>query len=484
MTANPPVLKNYIGGKWVAARADKTLDVRNPATTEILAKVPLGKAADMDDAVRAAREAFPEWRKTPPLERARYFFRLKNLLEERFEDLARTLTIEHGKTLPESRGSVRRGIECVEVATGIPSLMMGKVLEDVARGIDCEAFRRPLGVFACIAPFNFPFMVPLWFLPFAVACGNTYVVKPSEQAPLSQMELFALLDEAGFPPGVVNLVNGAKDAAQRILEHPDIEGVSFVGSSPVAEHVYAECGKYGKRVQALGGAKNFIIIMPDANLERSVDNIAESVYGCAGERCLAGTVLVPVGDMYEPFRDEFVKKAAAIKMGNGLDSGVDMGPVISEAHQKRVLEYIETGIKEGAELLLDGRNPSVKEKGYFIGATVFDKVKRDMVIATEEIFGPVACLLPVKTLDDALDLIHNHDLANATSIYTSSGEAARRLRYEAEPSMMGVNIGVAAPMSFFSFGGAKGSFLGDLKAHGWESIDFFTDRKVVISRWF
>jgi len=484
MSASPSLVKNYIGGQWVAARTGQTLQVCNPATTEALARVPLSTAADIDDAVRAARDAFPAWRATPPLERARYFFRLKELLEEHFEDLARTLTAENGKTLPESRGSVHRAIECVEVATGIPSLMMGRVLEDVARGIDCEAIRQPIGVFACIAPFNFPFMVPLWFLPFAVACGNTFIVKPSEQVPLSQQELFALIHEVGFPPGVVNLVNGAKEAAERILEHPDIQGVSFVGSSAVARHVYAECGKHGKRVQALGGAKNLIIIMPDAQLERSVENIAESVFGCAGERCLAGAVLVPVGEIYESFREKFVRRAAAIKIGNGLEPGVEMGPVISGKHRDRVLAYIEKGIEEGAELILDGRNPPVREKGYFVGPTIFDKVTRNMVIAQEEIFGPVACILPVGTLDEALDLIHEHELGNAASIFTTSGHAARRFRYEAEPSMMGINIGVAAPMSFFSFGGAKGSFFGDLKAHGWESIDFFTDRKVVISRWF
>ncbi|MFH1011748.1 MAG: CoA-acylating methylmalonate-semialdehyde dehydrogenase [bacterium] len=484
MSTNPSILKNYIGGRWVAAHVSQTLEVRNPATTEVLAHVPLGLASDVDDAVRAARDAFPAWRATPPLERTRYFFRLKNLLEEHFEGLARTLTTENGKTLHEARGSVRRGIECIEVATGIPSLMMGRVLEDVARGIDCEAIRRPIGVFACIAPFNFPFMVPLWFLPFAVACGNTFVVKPSEQVPLSQQELFALINEAGFPPGVVNLVNGAKEAAQRILEHPDIKGVSFVGSSPVARHVYAECGKHGKRVQALGGAKNYIVIMPDAKLDESVANIVESVFGCAGERCLAGAVLVPVGEIYKPFREKFVQRAAALKIGNGIEPGVELGPVISERHRERVLRYIEKGIQEGAELILDGRDPPVREKGYFVGPTIFDKVNPKMAVAQEEIFGPVACILPVKTLDDALGLIHAHELGNATSIFTTSGEAARRFRHEAEPSMMGINIGVAAPMSFFCFGGAKGSFFGDLKAHGWESIDFFTDRKVVISRWF
>jgi malonate-semialdehyde dehydrogenase (acetylating)/methylmalonate-semialdehyde dehydrogenase len=396
------------------------------------------------------------------------------------------VTTEHGKTLDESRGSVRRGIECVEVACGSPSLMMGYGLENIASGIDCNVIRQPVGVCAAIAPFNFPAMVPLWFLPFAVGTGNTMIVKPSEQVPLSMKRMFELLEKCDLPPGVVNLVNGGRAVVEAICDHPGIRAVSFVGSTPVARTVYQRATHAGKRVQALGGAKNFIVVMPDADFDRTIDVITESFYGCAGERCLAGSVLVPVGEAHPEARDRMVASAGALKVGDGRQAGVRMGPVISSKHRERVVSYIEKGVAEGAKLLLDGRKLKVPErkKGFFLGPSVFDAVTPSMTIGREEIFGPVASITPVKTLDEAIQVMHAHPNANATSIFTSSGKAAREFARHASASMVGVNIGVAAPMANFPFGGAKDSFFGDLKVHGRDAYEFYTDKKVVISRWF
>ena len=458
-------------------------EVRNPANGQLIGETPLGGSAEVDAAVQAAHRAYAGWRRTPVEDRVQYLFTLKFLLEKHAEELAATVTRENGKTLAESRGSVRRGIQMVEVATGAPSLLMGSVLEDVAGGIDCESVRQPMGVFACIAPFNFPAMVPMWFFPFAVACGNTFVSKPSEQVPFSQKLVFELIHEAGFPPGVLNLVNGGKDAVNAILNHPLIRGVSFVGSSPVAEHVYKTAAANGKRVQALGGAKNFIIVMPDADMNRALDAVVDSAFGCAGERCLAASVIVPVGDCHDQVREGLLGRMAGIQVGDGAEPGVTMGPLISAGHKEKVVSYIERGVAEGAELVADGRDVQADGDGYFLGPTLFDGVTPDMAVGRDEIFGPVLCMMPVEKLEDALELTRNHPLANASSIFTTSGKHAREFRYEVEASMTGVNIGVAAPMSFFGFGGAKGSFFGDLKAHGREAFDFYTDRKVVISRW-
>jgi malonate-semialdehyde dehydrogenase (acetylating)/methylmalonate-semialdehyde dehydrogenase len=476
-------LQDYVGGKWIASLAKSAQDVRNPATGEAIGEVPLGTAADVDRAVNAAHAAFAAWRATPAVQRARFLFELKYLLEKNAEELARTVTRENGKTLDEARGSVRRGIECVEVAAGAPSMLMGQVLEDVAKGIDCESVRQPIGVFACIAPFNFPAMVPLWFYPFAVACGNTFVCKPSEQVPFSQKFIFELIHEAGFPAGVLNLVNGAKDCVNALCTHPLVKGISFVGSSPVAEHVYKTAAAHGKRVQALGGAKNFLIVMPDANRESTLKSITDSAFGCAGERCLAGSVVLAVGESHGWLRDELKKRAESLRIGDGAKDGVTMGPLISEKHRERVVGYIDKGVSEGAELVVDGRRAKTSEKGYFLGASLFDRVKPEMTIAREEIFGPVLCLMKVDSLDAALGIAREQPLANASSIFTTSGKSARDFKYRVEASMAGVNIGVAAPMSMFGFGGAKGSFFGDLKAHGREAFDFYTDKKVVISRW-
>jgi malonate-semialdehyde dehydrogenase (acetylating)/methylmalonate-semialdehyde dehydrogenase len=475
--------KDYVGGKWVASLARETRMVRNPATGELIGFTSLGEETDVDRAVTLAHRAFPEWRAVPAVERARRLFELKHLLERNAEELARTVTRENGKTLDEARGSVRRGIECVEVAAGAPSLLMGQALEGIARGIDCQSFRQPLGVFACVTPFNFPAMVPLWFLPFAVVCGNTFVCKPSEQVPFSSKLVFELAHDAGFPPGVLNLVNGGKEAVDALLVHPLVRGISFVGSSPVAQHVYRTAAIQGKRVQALGGAKNFLVVMPDADRDRALDAITESAFGCAGQRCLAGSVVIAVGDSHAWLREGLVERARGLRLGDGSASGTQLGPLVSEEAKRRVLGYVLKGVEEGAELALDGREATLPEKGFFLGPTIFDDVAPEMTIARDEIFGPVLCLVRADSLDQALDITRKHPLANAGSIFTTSGGSARQFQTEIEASMAGVNVGVAAPMSFFGFGGAKGSFFGDLKAHGREAFDFYTDRKVVISRW-
>ena len=485
-SSGPRKVQNYIGGHWVDSDAKQFTDVFNPATGELIARTPMGTAADVDRAVQAATKAFPEWRMTPPVNRVKPLFKLKELMERHHEDIARIVTMEHGKTLDESRNSVRRAIDNVDLALGIPTRMMGTSLEDIAHGIDCHTVRQPLGVFAAITPFNFPAMVPMWFLPHAIATGNTFIVKPSERVPLSQVRIFELLHDAGFPEGVVNTVNGGKDAVDGILDHPGISGVSFVGSTPIAKYIYERGAKSGKRVQALGGAKNFVVVMPDADIPRAASVSTESCFGCAGERCLANSIVLTVGDAHEKMRDKLVEEAKRIVVGNGTDAGVTMGPVITKQHREKVLGYIEQGIKEGAELLVDGRNYKDPKNpdGYFLGPTVFDGVTPEMVIGREEIFGPVLCIMKAKDFDEAVEIVRRHELGNATSIFTSSGRTAREYRYRVEPSMLGINIGVASPMAFFPFGGSKNSFFGDLKAHGADSIEFYTDKKVVISRWW
>ncbi|WP_437965375.1 CoA-acylating methylmalonate-semialdehyde dehydrogenase [Sorangium sp. So ce260] len=480
------VLENFVGGAWSRPSGTTHLEVKNPATGESLAKVPLSTAADVDAAVKAAQAAFPGWSATPPVQRARYLFKLREIFDAHRDEIAAICTSEHGKTLTEARNDFGRGIENVEHAAGIPALMMGQALEDVASGIDCHTVRQPLGVFAAITPFNFPPMVPLWFLPYAIATGNTFVLKPSEQVPLSQQRIFELIEQAGLPPGVVNLVHGGRDVVNAFCAHGDIAGVSFVGSSAVARHVYKSAAETGKRVQALGGAKNFLVVMPDADRLKTIANVAESIYGCSGQRCLAGSVVVCVGDTYDAVREGLVRYAKAIVLGDGATPGVTMGPVISAAHRDRVISYITKGVSEGAKLLLDGRDAQVEgyPNGNWVGPTVFDDVRPGMVIATEEIFGPVACLMRANDLDEAIAIANRSEYGNAASIFTSSGRAAREFQHRVTAGMVGVNIGVAAPMAFFPFGGQKGSFFGDLKAHGPTAIDFYTERKIVITRWF
>jgi malonate-semialdehyde dehydrogenase (acetylating)/methylmalonate-semialdehyde dehydrogenase len=480
------VVKNYINGEWVDSKSTQILDVVNPATAEVIARVPLSTPDEVKAAIRAAKDAYPEWRETPPLTRARYMFTLKDLMEEHFEELSRVIVEEEGKCIDEARGETRRAIEQIEVAAGIPSLMMGYNLEDIAVGIDEYVVRQPLGVFCAVAPFNFPLMVPLWFWPYAVACGNTYIVKPSEQVPLTQSRLFELIDEADFPEGVINMVNGAKGVVDTLLESPDVQGVSFVGSTPVGRYLYHKAAENGKRVQAQAGAKNFLVVMPDADLDRTIPALITSFYGCAGERCLSGAVLLAVGEVYEPLKEKFADAASRLKVGYGLDETVQMGPVISQRHKERVLGYIEKGLEEGAKLVLDGRDIKVEEypKGYFIGPTIFDGVSPDMTIANEEIFGPVASIIRVKDLDEAVDIIHANPYGNASSIFTSSGKWAREFRYRVQAGNIGINIGIVAAMAFFPFAGAKDSFFGDLHGQGRDAIDFFTEKKLVIERWF
>ena len=484
---NYGVLKNYINGEWVDAEASKLEDVENPATGEIIAQVPLSTARETAKAVEAAQEAWLEWRETPPVTRVRYFFKLRELMEQHFENISRVQVQEHGKAIDEARGETRRAIENVEVATGVTSLMMGYTLEDgAAAGIDEEAIRSPLGVFASISPFNFPAMIPFWFWPYAVACGNTYIVKPSKQVPLTQEYIFELIHQAGFPPGVISLVNGSHEVADALMDHPLVKGISFVGSTPVAHYVYRKCAENRKRVQAQGGAKNSLVVMPDCVLNRTVANMLSSFYGCTGQRCLAGANLVAVGDIYQELKEKFVEGAKRIKVGYGLDETVNMGPVISGDAKKKIEGYIATGVKEGAKLTLDGRNIKVDgyPKGYFIGPTVFDNVTPDMTIAKEEIFGPVVSIIRVKNLDEAIDLIHSSPFGNAASIYTQSGPAAREFRYRVQCGNIGINIGIVAAMAYFPFAGSKDSFFGDLHGQGEDAINFFTDRKVVITRWF
>lgn len=482
-------LGNYIDGEWVEASSGEYKDVVNPATMKAMGKVPLSSAEDVKAAVDAASEAFPRWRRTTPLTRARYFFRLKELLEENFEELARVCTMEHGKIIDESRGEVRRGIENVEVAAGIPSLMMGYNLEDISRGIDEYAIKQPLGVFACIAPFNFPFMVPLWFLPVAVATGNTYIVKPSPWTPFSMAKFMELVDEADFPPGVINMVHGEVEPVSTILRHPDVKGVSFVGSTKIGRDViYREAAAHGKRVQAQCGAKNFLLVLPDANVPLTVSSLLSSFFGNTGQRCLAGANLVLVGDdeaFHSKLLDKIKEAASEIKIGYGLEEGVQMGPLQAEHRKKRVMGYIEKGLEEGADLTLDGK--SFDCSGYpencFLGPSVFEGVSTDMTIAREEIFGPVMSVIEAGNLDEAIEMVHGSAYGNAASIFTDSGKAARRFQYEVECGNIGINIGTAAPMAFFPFSGMKDSFFGDLHGQGRDAINFFTERKVVIQRW-
>lgn len=479
-------VKNYVGGEWTLSSSKEWASITNPATGDKIGDVPAGTAEDVDAAVIAAKKAFPAWSQTPPAVRARYMFDLRNLMEKNYEELLSICTQEHGKTFEESKGDVRRGIDNVETAAGIPGMMLGDALEQIATGIDCVSYRQPMGVFAIIAPYNFPSMVPLWFLPYAIATGNTVVVKPSEQVPFSQYRLFQLLHELKLPPGVVNMVNGGKDVVNGILEHKDIAGVSFVGSSPVAQHVAARCGATGKRFQALGGAKNYTIVMDDCDWDKSIANVVDSAFGCTGQRCLATSIAVGVGPAYAKLKEQIVARAKAIKVGEGHTPGVTMGPLISAKHRERVLGYIEKGIKEGAKLILDGRDCKVDgfPKGHWVGPTIFADVAPEMTIGHEEIFGPVLSLSESPDLASAIRTAKNHPLANAASIYTSNGTSARTFTREIDAAMVGVNIGVAAPMAYFTFGGSKGSFFGDLKAHGKDSISFYTQNKTAIQRWW
>ncbi|MFW9967598.1 MAG: CoA-acylating methylmalonate-semialdehyde dehydrogenase [Candidatus Thorarchaeota archaeon] len=480
------ILKNYINGKWIESASQEHRNVVNPATGEVIAKVPLSTVEETNDAIVAAKKAFERWRRTIPISRARYFFEVKNLMEENFEILAQWIVKENGKTIDEARGEVRRGVECVEVATGIPSLMMGVNSEDIAVGIDETLIRQPLGVFFALAPFNFPSMVPLWFLPFAVALGNTYIVKPSPQAPISQVRLFELFDDLDFPPGVVNLVHGDVDVANALLDSPDTEGVSFVGSTKIGKLVYERAARNGKRAQVQGGAKNFLLVMPDADLERTAAALMTSCYGCAGERCLAGAVILASEEVHKPLMKLLIEKASNIRTGNGLQEGVHMGPVISAKAKERIISYISKGVEEGAKLVLDGRDIEVEghPEGFFVGPTIFDEVNPEMAIAKDEIFGPVMAVMKINGFNEAIDIIHGNPYGNASSIFTNSGKWAREFQYRVQAGNIGINVGIAAPVAHFPFSGMKDSFFGALHGQGEDAIRFFTESKVVITRWF
>jgi malonate-semialdehyde dehydrogenase (acetylating)/methylmalonate-semialdehyde dehydrogenase len=475
----------YINGAWERPDGRTTGAVVNPATGVTLAEVPYADAADIDRAVRSAHEAFLKWRDVPVVDRVQVLYRYKALLEKHHYELAATLTSENGKTADDARGEVRRAIQMVEVACGMPSLMMGDSLNDVAHGIDCKTIRQPIGVCAGITPFNFPAMVPTWMYPFAIACGNTFILKPSEKAPLTPTFAIELLHQAGLPAGVLNLVHGGKTAVDALLRHPLVKAVSFVGSTPVAKYIYTTAAAEGKRVQALGGAKNHLIVMADADMPKTVEAIIGSAFGAAGERCLAGSVLVPVGDAAGPLLELLVARTKAMSIGDGAEAGVEMGPLITSDHCQRVAGYVEKGVAEGAVPLVDGRQHTpAGGDGAFLGPTIFDHVTPQMTIAREEIFGPVLSVMRVKTLDDAIDLVNRSPFGNATAIFTSSGKSAREYSSRCEVGMVGVNLGVAAPMAFFPFAGWKNSFFGDLHAHGKDAVGFYTEQKVIMSRWF
>jgi malonate-semialdehyde dehydrogenase (acetylating) / methylmalonate-semialdehyde dehydrogenase len=473
-----------IDGVWEKPEGHATQQVTNPASGEVLAQVPFATDADVDRAVRSAHAAFLKWRAVPVVDRVQVLYRYKDLLEKHALRLAATLTSENGKTADDSKAEVRRMIQMVEVACGMPSLMMGDSLNDIAAGIDCKTIRQPIGVCAGITPFNFPAMVPMWMHPFAIACGNSFILKPSEKVPLTPTLAIALLHEAGLPPGVLNLIHGGKEAVDALLRHPLVKAVSFVGSTPVARYIYTTAAANGKRVQALGGAKNHLIVMPDADMPKTVEAIIGSAFGAAGERCLAGSVLVPVGDAAGPLLDLLVKRTEGLAVGDGSQSGTEMGPLVTSDHCKRVEGYVEKGVAEGATALVDGRARKAAGGGFFLGPTIFDHVTPEMTIAREEIFGPVLSVIRVDTLDDAIELVNRCPFGNATAIFTASGKSAREYSSRCEVGMVGVNVGVAAPMAFFPFAGWKNSFFGDLHAHGKDAVAFYTEQKVIMSRWF
>lgn len=476
---------NFIQGQWRPSTTADFLSIHNPATGEPLGRTPLSTTAELHDAVAAASAAFPAWRRVPVTDRVQFLFKLKTSLEDQFEELARTITLECGKTLAESRGELRRAIENVEVACGAPTLMQGYNSEDIAAGIDELMIRQPLGVCAIIAPFNFPAMIPFWFLPYAIVAGNTVVLKPSERVPMTMQKVFAMLETLRLPAGVVNLVNGGRDIVNAILDHPTIRAVSFVGSSAVAQHVYARGAAAGKRLQCQGGAKNPVIILPDADIESAAEIVADSAFGCAGQRCLAAAMAVTVGDAGSRFADAIEAKAASRVTGDGLDAGVQMGPVISRESQTRIESLVERALQDGARALIDGRRPPMADRlrGSFVAPTVLADLPLTSEVARTEVFGPVLSLHQVNDIDAAIAIVNSGTYGNQASLFTTSGASARKFRYEAEVGNVGINVGVAAPMAFFPFSGARGSFFGDLHGQGRDAFEFFTQEKVVVERW-
>lgn len=484
-SAEVKTVKNLVGGQWVEATSTERVPVPNPATGELMAYTPLSNQDDLNAAVAAAKAAFPMWSETPVPKRARILFKYQQLLVDHWDELARLITLENGKSFKEAYGEVQRGIECVEFAAGAPTLMMGTQLPDIATDMESGVYRYPVGVVGGITPFNFPMMVPAWMYPLAVACGNTFVMKPSERTPLSAIRLAELFAEAGLPDGVLNIVHGAHDAVNGILAHPDVKAVSFVGSQPVAEYVYKTAAANGKRVQALAGAKNHTIVMPDANLDLAVKEIIGAAFGSAGERCMACSVVVAVGDIGDELVSRLVAASDEIKMGNGLDEGVFLGPVIRDTHLERTVGYIEKGEEEGAKLVRDGRKDDLEAagSGYFLGPTIFDDVQAGMKIWQDEIFAPVLSVVRAADLDEAISIANKSDFANGACLFTDSASAVRKFRQETDAGMLGVNVGVPAPMAFFPFSGWKKSFYGDLHANGRDGVEFYTRRKVLTARY-
>lgn len=477
-------IKNFIGGKWVASTSEKVEPVYNPATGEVIAEVPLSTTEEVDEAVKVADAAFQDWRKKPVPQRARILFKYQQLLVDHWDELAELITIENGKSFKEAYGEVQRGIENVEFAAGAPSLMMGDSLSSISSGLDSSSYRYPIGVIGGITPFNFPMMVPAWMFPLAIATGNTFVMKPSERTPLLANRLAELLQEAGLPDGVFNIVHGAHDVVNGLLDHQDIAAISFVGSQPVAEYVYKRGTDQLKRVQALSGAKNHSIVLADANLDNATTQIMNAAFGSAGERCMACAVVAVEDEIADEFIEQLVEKANNIKIGNGLDEGIFLGPVIRSEHKDRTLQYIETGEKEGATLIRDGRkDKSAQEGGYFVGPTIFDGVTSEMKIWQDEIFAPVLSIARVKNLDEAISLTNQSSFANGSCIFTNDGGSVQQFREEIDAGMLGVNIGVPAPMAFFPFSGWKDSFYGDLHANGKDGVNFYTRQKVMTGRW-
>lgn len=476
---------NYINGSWTKPSTTNYFNVINPATGQVIAKTPLGTKADVDSAARAASEALPAWRRTPVNDRVQYLFKLRNLMRENADEIGKLITNEAGKTFEEAKAEMVRAYENIEVACGMPMMMKGEFVEDIATGIDELMIRQPVGVCATIAPFNFPGMIPFWYLPYALAAGNTYIIKPSEKVPMTMQFIMKLIEQVGFPKGVVNLVNGAKDVVDAILEHPSIRAITFVGSTNVAKYIYATAAAHGKRVQAQGGAKNPVIVLPDADMDMATKIIADSAFGCAGQRCLAVSFAVTVGSARSTFSEAICDAASSRVVGYGLDSGVQMGPVINAASKARVESLIGLGLREGASLPVDGRGVSIPkyESGHFVKPTILADVPRGSEIAKTEIFGPVLSLMHVETVDEAIELVNSGQYGNQASLFTSSGSAARKFRYEVEAGNIGINIGVAAPMAFFPFSGWKDSFFGDMHGQGMDAVEFFTQKKVVVERW-
>ncbi len=476
---------NYINGEWVTPHVTEYVDVINPATAKVIARTPLSLAADVDAAAKAAAEAFPAWRRTPAQDRVQYLFKLKFLLEDNLDEISRTIVDECGKTFEEAKAEMRRAIENVEVACGIPMLSKGEIAEDIAPGIDEIMIRQPVGVCATIAPFNFPGMIPFWYLPYALATGNTYIMKPSEKVPMTMQVLFRIIERLDLPKGVINMVNGSKEAVDAILDHPVIRAITFVGSTSVARYIYRRASENGKRVQAQGGAKNPAIVLPDADMDMAIKIIADSAFGCAGQRCLAVSWAVTVGEARNYFCEGICDAASTRSVGYGLESGIKMGPVINKASVQRVEQLVGLGASEGATIPVDGRGTVIKgyEKGSFVRPTILMDIKPGGAIWKTEIFGPVLGLMHVNTIDDAIALTNSGVYGNQASLFTSSGSAARKFRYEVNAGNIGINIGVAAPMAFFPFSGWKESFFGDLHGQGMDAVDFFTQKKVVVERW-